>query len=110
MKSQAKKGKLPIGAKRSADTSTLGEAIQEMLSQFRLKTRFDEKRLSTDWERLMGKHIADRTEKVFVKDKKLFVKIDSAPLRQDLNMKREQILDIIKNEFGDELVKSVFII
>ena len=39
----------------------------------------------------MEKPIARRTEKLYVKDKVLFVKLNSAPLRQELTMKKRYL-------------------
>ncbi|MCC5929330.1 MAG: DUF721 domain-containing protein [Cyclobacteriaceae bacterium] len=95
---------------RSEETTPLRTAIQDMLKQYRHRDKYEEKRLVASWTKLVGKPIADRTEKVYINDKKLFVKVNSAPLRQELNQKREQILSIIHEEFGADLVKAIFII
>ena len=55
----------------------------------------------------MGKPIAKRTEKLYVKDKVLFVKLNSAPLRQELTMKKSKVLEIIHDNFDKELVVDV---
>lgn len=99
----------PAG-QRSQETTPLRAAIEDMLKQYRHRDKFEEKRLVASWAKLVGKPIADRTEKVYINDKKLFVKVNSAPLRQELSQKRDQILSIIHEEFGTDVVKAIFII
>ncbi|NVK83842.1 MAG: DUF721 domain-containing protein, partial [Cytophagia bacterium] len=57
----------------------------------------------------MGTPIAKRTSKVYIKDKKLFVHIESAPLKHELNMSRDKILVLIAKELGSSIVNEVVI-
>jgi predicted nucleic acid-binding Zn ribbon protein len=90
-----------------ANTVRLGDAIQELLKTYRIKSKFDEANLVQSWERLVGKPVAKRTKKVYVRNKVLFVELDSAAMKQDLNLHKAQILELFTREFGnviDELI------
>ncbi|ELR69690.1 hypothetical protein C900_04667 [Fulvivirga imtechensis AK7] len=91
---------------RSGERS-LKSAITEMLNTYNLKRKYDAANVIASWEKLMGKTIANRTGKIFVKKQVLFVEIQSAPLKHELNMSKSKILDIFKREFGEGVVDEV---
>jgi hypothetical protein len=92
---------------RKADTSSVGDAIRELLDTYKLKSKYEQTQLISSWERLMGTPIARRTDKIFISDRKLYVKISSAPLKQELNMSKSKILAIFLKEFGEVIVDDV---
>jgi len=92
-----------------SNTHHIGDAIQELLRSYRLKSKFDETTLVTSWERLVGKPIAKRTKKVSVRNKVLFVELDSPAMKSDLNFHKTQILALFEKEFGKDLIKEIII-
>jgi hypothetical protein len=100
-----KKGK--AFTQRKSETSTLKEAINSMMESYKIKGKFDENRLIGSWGSLMGAPIAKRTEKIFIKEKVLFVKLSSAPLRQELTIAKSKVMEIIHRNFDTSLVVDV---
>ena len=92
---------------RKAGTSTVGEAMRELLDTYKLKSKFEQTQLSNSWERLMGAPIARRTDKIFINDRKLYVKLSSAALKQELNLSKSKILSIFMREFEEVIVDDV---
>jgi len=86
---------------------SVGEAINNMLNSYQLKKKFDETSLLTAWEEMMGKAIANRTDRLFIKNDILFVRLTSAPLRQELRMGKDQILQNFHDRFGKDIVVDV---
>ena len=101
------KGKNRSQTARRAETSTVGEAMRELLDTYKLTARYEQTQLIQSWERLMGSPIARRTDKLFIKDKKLYVKLSSAPLKQELNLSKSKILALFLREFGEVIVEDV---
>lgn len=85
----------------------IGQAINELLSSYHLKHKFDEASVVSSWERLVGKPIAKRTRRVFIKGKVLFIELDSASMKHDLNLHKSRILNIFHKEFGPDIVKEI---
>lgn len=95
---------------RKSNTSTIGEAIRDLLNAYRLETKYDEARLIDSWERLMGRSIAIRTTKLFIKDKKLYVQVNSAPLKNELSLSKPKILEIFGKEIGKDIIQQVILL
>jgi len=92
---------------RKADTSTVGDAMRELLDAYQLKAKYEQTQLINSWGKLMGAPIARRTDKIFVNDRKLYVKISSASLKQELNLSKSKILSLFMREFGEVVVYDV---
>lgn len=95
---------------RKAETSTIKSAMHELLNAYKIQDKFNATQIIASWERIMGEPIAKRTEKIFMKDKKLYVKINSGALKQELSLSKQKVKDLFLKEFGeDALVDVVFI-
>ncbi|MEQ8927482.1 MAG: DUF721 domain-containing protein [Fulvivirga sp.] len=94
---------------RKSNTSTVGEALGDMLKQYHLNERFDQNRLLSSWEKLMGNTIANRTSKIFIKNKVLFVELNSAPLKNELNLSKDKLKSIIEKEIGPGIINEIII-
>lgn len=86
---------------------TLKEAIEQMLQVYKIKRRFDETGITTVWPELVGKSVANRTKEIFIRDKKLFLRIESSVIKNELVMMRTQIIDKINNEAKSVLVEEI---
>lgn len=91
------------------DIQTMGQAIRELLNSYRLSTRFDEANLIGSWERLAGKPIAKRTKKIYIRNKVLFVELDSPSLRHDFSLHKDQVLELFKKEFGAGIISDIIV-
>ncbi|NMM46888.1 DUF721 domain-containing protein [Marinigracilibium pacificum] len=94
-------------SERKADISTLKDSIEAMLKEFKLETKYKETELIKAWPELMGPMIEKRTNKVFIKDKKLFVQLTSAPLKRELSMSRSKIMSLFHQKFGEIIIEDI---
>ncbi len=93
--------------KGSGEAIHIGLAINELLNAYHLRSKFDEANLIASWERLVGKPVTRRTKKVFIKNKVLFVQLESPAMKHDLNLHKSQIMELFKKEFGADIVKEI---
>lgn len=95
--------------KRNND-KTLKEAIEQMLDVYRLRKKFDETALVAAWPELMGNAIASRTKQIYIADKKLFIRIESSVIKNELMMMKSQILEKLNDRAGKEVITSIVIL
>ncbi|WP_332911622.1 DUF721 domain-containing protein [Algoriphagus boritolerans] len=67
---------------RNKEAAPLEAAFNELLKAYRLEDKFKEKQLISFWGEIVGKTISDRTTAVFIREKKLFVKLSSGPVKK----------------------------
>jgi predicted nucleic acid-binding Zn ribbon protein len=89
------------------DIQSVGQAIRDMLNSYRLTSKFDETQLIASWERIAGKPIARRTKKIYIRDKVLFVELDSPTMKHDFSLHKNQVLELFKKEFGTGIIADI---
>ena len=94
---------------RTKNDITIGKALDMMIDDLKLRSKINESRIRDGWAEIMGKPIAKYTSSVSLRDGKLYIKIDSAALKQELNYSRDKIRELFNKEFGDNVVKDVVI-
>ena len=92
---------------RKKDATPLAEAFQDLLKAYRLEDTYLEKLLISSWPTLVGKTIADRTSNVYIKDKKLMVKITSGPVKKELQLNKSKVIALIESQIGKGIVDDV---
>ncbi|HCW07082.1 MAG TPA: DUF721 domain-containing protein [Cytophagales bacterium] len=89
------------------DIQHIGQAIKDLLKQYHLKPKFDEASVVASWEKMVGKPIAKRTKKIYVRNKVLFIELDSPAMKSDLSFHKNHLLKAIEAEFGKEVLKEI---
>lgn len=92
---------------RKANDKTIKEAIEQMLQVYKIKRRFDETAIIAHWPELVGRPVANRTREIYISNKKLFVRIESSVVRNDLMMIRSQIIEKINEQAKEVLVEEI---
>jgi predicted nucleic acid-binding Zn ribbon protein len=92
--------------KHSNDQS-IGSAIKEFLRAYHLEEKYNQTQLVHSWENVVGKMVAKHTKEIFVRNKTLFVRIDSSALRNELCYSREKIMKSLNNEVNAEVIDDI---
>lgn len=92
---------------RKANDKSLKEALEQMLQVYKIKRRFDETHIIAAWPELVGKPVANRTKELFIHDKKLFLRVESSVVKNELMLMRSQIIDKINDEAKGILVDEI---
>lgn len=95
------------GRGKKEEFQSLGSAIRDLLNSYNISGKFDEANLLGSWERLVGKPIAKRTKKLYIRNKVLFVEFDSPSMRHDFALHKTQILDMFRKEFGEGVITEI---
>lgn len=75
---------------------TLKEALQQMKQNSLYKHKLEEATLACAWQAAMPKVVSTRTERTFYKQGKFFVRLSSAPLRQELQLNKKKVLELLQ--------------
>ena len=89
---------------------SIGELLGDFSQQKKLKIPLLEARVVNLWQPLMGDLINKYTEKIFVKNRVLFVKVNQAALKNELLYLQEQIILKINNEVGEDAVVKMVLL
>jgi len=86
---------------------TLKDAITQLLRTYQLEDKLIEHRLIANWEVVVGTMISRHTKDIWIKDGKLFVKLDSATIRQELTYHRSKMLELLNESVGKNLITDI---
>jgi predicted nucleic acid-binding Zn ribbon protein len=94
---------------RRSKTISLAEALKDYIKEMNLEKKLQEVNLVNSWEEIVGKAISSRTTKLYVKDRILFVHLNSSVVRNELLMLREALKDKLNEKAGVELIKDIIL-
>ena len=86
------------------------EAIEQMLDVYKLRRKFDETALIAAWPELMGQAIANRTQKLYISNRKLYITVESAVIKNELLLMRSQIIGRMNEYVGQVVIEDIVII
>ena len=89
---------------------SIGDLLGDFSQQKKLKKPLLEARVVNLWQPLMGDLINKYTEKIFVKNRVLFVKVNQAALKNELLYLQEQIIVKINKEVGEDAVVKMVLL
>lgn len=92
---------------RRNKTITLGEALDDLVKEYRLGTGLKEAGVINIWESLAGKVITTRTKRVYLKDGVLHIWLTSSVVRNELMMLRDALKTQINSRAGEEVVREI---
>ncbi len=88
---------------------SLKDAIQLLLKAYRLDDKLSEKRLINAWEEVMGKMIAKHTTDLSIRNKQLFITLDSSALRNELALAKTKIIKMLNDAAGRTVINEVIL-
>lgn len=92
---------------RKSNTQKIGTVLREYLEHMMIDRKLKEVGIVSSWEELMGKAVAHRTKQIYIKDKTLFVHLNSSVLRNELMMMRQSVIDKLNEKAGENIVEKI---
>lgn len=86
---------------------TLKEVMEELLKAYKWEEKLDVVKLKKSWDSIVGKIIAKHTTHLDVRNRVLYVKLDSSVIRNELLLARSKIVDAINKEMGYKMVDEL---
>ena len=94
--------------KRTANQSTVGEVIDKLMKAYRLDGKLKEMDVIEAWGDMMGIAVANRTKSIQIRNKTLFLTMDSAVMRDELSYGKSIIIQRINEKAGFEMITNEF--
>lgn len=94
-------------SQRNTDTSPVKEVVSELLDKYKLKKKFKEIHIQEAWMQILGESVARRTLKLSVFQEKMFVRLESASLKNELMMAKSQIIEKLNTHVGEQVIEEL---
>ncbi len=83
------------------------DLLNELIEAYGMRKKLSESDLRLSWAPVMGEEVAGQTLQLYVKDNKLFVKLKSAALRNDLQYRKSEIMQKFIDYHGKRIVEDI---
>jgi predicted nucleic acid-binding Zn ribbon protein len=91
------------------DGKSLKQAMGDMMKKTHMDQKFLELELKDRWEEIVGSLVARHTIEFSIFKDKLTIRLDSAPLKQEINYRKKALLDKINKSMGKIVVSELAI-
>jgi predicted nucleic acid-binding Zn ribbon protein len=92
---------------RRSKTISLAEAVKDYIKEMHLEGKLNEVSVLNSWEETVGKAIASRTSKIYIRDQVLYVHLNSSVVRNELLMLRQALKEKLNEKAGAEVIKDI---
>ena len=85
----------------------IGSLLDEFVRANNLQKGLAEYRIEKSWGELLGRNVAMATRSLYIKDRKLIVKLHSSVLRNELTMIKSDLIRRLNESAGSEVIDDV---
>jgi predicted nucleic acid-binding Zn ribbon protein len=94
--------------KRESNTATLGDVVSKLMKAYRLDDKLKEIEITSKWEEMMGRAVALRTKQIYIKNKILYLQLDSSVMREELQYGKTVIIERVNDYAGFQIINDVW--
>ena len=92
---------------RSTSIEPIGPALDKLISSLGIGIKLQEYNAVVYWEKVVGLPIAKVTKATKIKKGVLFVQVKTGTWRNELTLRKKEIIDKINNLIGIDVVKDI---
>ena len=94
--------------KRNSNEAPLSTIIDKLMRAYGLEGKMKEFDVIAAWPELMGPAVANRTKDIKIRNKTLFLTMDSAVMREELQHGKQIIILRVNEKAGFELITDIY--
>ncbi|MEX0602676.1 MAG: DUF721 domain-containing protein [Bacteroidota bacterium] len=93
--------------RKAATIKSLGSALEDLVEGLGIKGRLDEYAAVTEWEGIVGPQIAKVATATRIDRGTLVVRVNNGPWRNELRLRKEEIVGKLNDALGHRVVKDI---
>jgi len=94
--------------KRTSNEAPLKEVIDRWLKAYKLDGKMKEIEVVNAWPELMGTAVAHRTKEISIRNKTLYLKMESSVMRDELAHGKSIIIQRVNDYAGFEIINDIW--
>ena len=94
---------------RKSQTQNISEIISVIMKQNGLDEKLAEVRAIRSWEELLGKTVARYTKNLYIKNKTLYVSLNSSIVRNEIMMIRDDLIKKLNEKAGRKVIDKIVV-
>lgn len=98
-----------MSARKNKDKDlSINAVIDKFLKAYNLDGRMKDFDIINGWEEMMGKAVAVRTQKIYIRNRILHLKLNSSVMRDELLFGKQVIIDRVNQKAGGQYIVDVW--
>lgn len=93
--------------RKQSSIKPLGLEIQRLVQDIGIEKKLNEYRAVTEWEAIVGEHIARESSAVRISQGVLVVRVRTSTWRNELTLRKKEIMQKINDTLGGKIVKEI---
>ena len=92
------------------NSQSIGDILQQYIKKSGIQPKLDEAEIIRRWEDIVGSMINKHTDKIYLNNRKLYIRFDSAALKQEMSYAKTKLLDNVNRSIGHIVAEDVIFI
>jgi hypothetical protein len=92
---------------KGSNEQSLKQVIDELIKTYKLEDGIIATRVVNSWEKVAGTMIFKHTEKIFIRKNKLYLKLDSPALKQELSFAKSRIIKKLNKTVDQNMIEDI---
>ena len=94
--------------RRTSENEPIGVVLDKLLKIYRIEGKLKEVDIVASWKELMGGAVAQRTTSIYIKNRVLFVHIDSSVMREELAHGKALIIERVNERYETPAIDDLW--
>jgi predicted nucleic acid-binding Zn ribbon protein len=94
---------------RKSNEKPIKVAIEEFLEKYHLNNKMSQAQVLASWESVVGEIVAKNTKRLNIQGKTLYVKVESAALKNELMYARNKIIQGLNKAVGSNVIDEIIL-
>ena len=90
-----------------SSTKPIGTALEELVQRLGIKQKLQEYEAVLQWDSVVGEHVARVATPAKIFKGVLLVRVKTSTWRNELTMRKKEIIDKLNKALGDAVVKDI---
>jgi predicted nucleic acid-binding Zn ribbon protein len=93
----------------SSNPVTIGDAITLALRNFGIEKKVLHGRISAEWKNIVGEYLAEKVKIDKFEGDTIFLQTESSAIRNELSMRKTEVLEKINNSIGQKIINEIIL-
>lgn len=91
------------------DESRIDDILGSWVKRPRIRNGYDQVEIDKVWKEVMSPSIVAYTSSIKFSKGKLYLKLNSAPLKHELSLEKEKLMKLLNTKIGQNRIKEIYI-
>ena len=93
--------------KRNSNEETIEDVIKKLIKSYGMSKNHDSYQAENAFKKVMGATISKYTKEVYIKNKRMYVKLTSSVIREELSMGKSKIVNMVNEDIGRVVILDI---